>query len=89
MNLIFSALATYCLQTYVILYLYYLFNYYLNDSFKNFITFFIISIFLGLPGLYFIYLNPRVSDLTITQDFFYTFTTYVSIIFFFICFFFL
>lgn len=87
MNLIFSALATYCLQTYVILYLYYLFNYYLNDSLKNFIKFFIISIFLGLPGLYFIYLNPRVSDLTITQDLFYTFTTYVSIIFFFICFF--
>ena len=47
MNLIFSALATYCLQTYVILYLYYLFNYYLNDSLKNFIKFFIISIFLG------------------------------------------
>ena len=87
MNLIFSALATYCLQTYVILYLYYLFNYYLNDSLRNFTRFFIISIFLGLPGLYFIYLNPRVSDLTITQDFFYTFTTYVSIIFFFICFF--
>ena len=86
-NLIFSALATYCLQTYVILYLYYLLNYYLKDSFKNFITFFIISILLGLPGLYFIYLNPRVSDITITQDFFYTFTTYFSIIFFFICFF--
>ena len=87
MNLIFSALATYCLQTYVILYLYYLLNYYLNDSLRNFTKFFIISIFLGLPGLYFIYLNPRVSDLTITQDFFYTFTTYVSITFFFICFF--
>jgi hypothetical protein len=86
-NLIFSALATYCLQTYVILYLYYLLNYYLNDNFKNFLKLFIISIFLGLPGLYFIYLNPRVSDITITQDFFYTFTTYVSIIFFFICFF--
>ena len=87
MNLIFSALATYCLQTYVILYLYYLLNYYLNDGVKNFIKFFIFSIFLGLPGLYFIYLNPRVSDVTITQDFFYTFTTYFSIIFFFICFF--
>ncbi len=87
MNLTFSALATYCLQTYVILYLYYLFNYYLNDNLKNFIKFFIISIFFGLPGLYFIYLNPRVSDITITQDFFYTFTTYFSIIFFFTCFF--
>ena len=87
MNLIFSALATYCLQTYVILYLYYLLNYYLNDGIKNFIKFFIFSIFLGLPGLYFIYLNPRVSDVTITQNFFYTFTTYFSIIFFFICFF--
>ena len=87
MNLIFSALATYCLQTYVILYLYYLLNYYLNNSLRNFAKLFIISIFFGLPGLYFIYLNPRVSDLTITQDFFYSFTTYVSIIFFFLCFF--
>ena len=87
MNLIFSALATYCLQTYVILYLYYLLNYYLNDSLKNFIKLFIVSIFFGLPGLYFIYLNPRVSDITITQDFFYTFTTYFSIIFFFLSFF--
>ena len=85
-NLIFSAFATYCLQTYVILYLYYLINYYLKDNLKNFIKLFIISVFLGLPGLYFIYLNPRVSDLTISKDFYYTFATYISIMFFFICF---
>ncbi len=85
-NLFFLALATYCLQTYVILYLYYLSKYFLNEKFRVFTSLFLFSCLLGIPGLYFIYLNPRTSNLTITQDFYYTFITNISIMFFFLCF---
>ena len=86
LNLLFLAFAIYSLQTYLILFLYYLCNYFSSEKFNNFIKLFIFSCFLGLPGLYFITLNPRISNITITHDIFYTLATNFSIIFFFLLF---
>ena len=84
LNLLFLAFAIYSLQTYLILFLYYLCNYFSSEKFNNFIKLFIFSCLLGLPGLYFITLNPRISNITITHDIFYTLATNFSIIFFFL-----
>mgnify|MGYP001299616034 CR=1 FL=1 len=86
LNLLFLAFAIYSLQTYLILFLYYLCNYFSSEKFNNFIKLFIFSCLLGLPGLYFITLNPRISNITITHDIFYTLATNFSIIFFFLLF---
>ena len=86
LNLLFLAFAIYSLQTYLILFLYYLCNYFSSEKFNNFIKLFFFSCLLGLPGLYFITLNPRISNITITHDIFYTLATNFSIIFFFLLF---
>ena len=86
LNLLFLSFSIYAVQTYLILFLFYLYNYFLSEKFNNFIKIFFFCIFLGLPGLYFIYLNPRISNITITFDIFYTLLTNFSIIFFFFLF---
>ena len=88
LNLLFLSFAIYSLQTYLILFLYYLYNYFLSEKFNNFIKLFSFSGLLSLPGLFFITLNPRISDLgdMVTRDFFYTVSTNFSIIFLFLAF---
>ena len=88
-NLLFLSFAIYSIQSYLILFLYYLYNYFSSEKFDNFIKLFLFSGLLALPGLFFITLNPRTSALGayITQDFFYTISTNFSIIFLFLLFF--
>ena len=87
-NLLFLSFAIYSLQTYLILFLYYLYNYFFSEKFNNFFKLFLFSSLLALPGLFFILLNPRIAavGVYITRDFFYTVSTNFSIIFLFLFF---
>jgi hypothetical protein len=87
LNLLFLAFATYSLQTYVILFIFYLTNYFLREKRKVFINLFLFCCFLGLPGLYILSLNEKMLKLPITKDLFYSITNNFSIIFFFLLFF--
>jgi len=88
-NILFLSLSTYCIQSYAIFFLFYLFNYYQNDSKKNFFNLLIICFLFSLPGFYLIFTNPRAGfvGLTFTSNLSYTIITNLSIIFFFILFF--
>ena len=88
LNLLFLSFAIYSIQTYLILFLYYLFNYYSAEKLNNFIKLFLFSGLLALPGIFFILLNPRIAGVGayITRDFFYTISTNFSIIFLFLSF---
>ena len=87
-NLLFLSLAIYCIQTYLLLFLFYLYNYFSSEKTKDFIKLFLFSALLSLPGLFFIILNPRIVDLgnVLTRDIFYTISTNFSLIFFFLLF---
>ena len=87
-NLLFLSLAIYCIQTYLLLFLFYLYNYFSSEKTKDFIKLFSFSALLSLPGLFFIILNPRIVDLgnVLTRDIFYTISTNFSVIFFFLLF---
>ena len=88
LNLLFLSFAIYSLQTYLILFIYYLYNYFSSEKLNNFIKLFLFSSLMGLPGLLFIILNPRIAEVGvyITRDFFYTISTNFSIIFLFLSF---
>ncbi len=87
-NLLFLSFAIYCIQTYLLLFLYYLYNHFSSERFKNFIKLLVFSALLSLPGLIFIILNPRIVGFgdIITRDFFYTLSSNFSLIFFFLIF---
>lgn len=86
MNLLFLAFATYSLQTYVVLFLFYLFNYLISEKKNIFFKLFFFCCILGIPPLYFLLLNERMLNLPVTQNYFYTLTNNFSIIFFFLIF---
>ncbi len=83
LNLLFLAFATYSLQTYVIFYLFYLYFYLINLKKKDFFILFIFCIILSLPGIFLLLVNERVSNITVSKDFFYTIATNFSLIGFF------
>ena len=87
-NLLFLSFAIYSIQSYLILFLYYLYNYFSSEKFNNFIKLFLFSAILALPGLFFIIMNPKLAAVKsyITQDFLSTILTNFSIIFFFLSF---
>jgi len=87
-NLLFLSLAIYCIQTYLLLFLFYLYNYFSSEKINNFIKLFLFSALLSLPGLFFIILNPRIVDLgnVMTRDIFYTISNNFSVMFFFLLF---
>ena len=87
MNLFFLALSTYTLQTYVVLFIFYLYNYFIGDQKKLFIKLFLFCVFLSVPALYFLAFNEKMLKLPITQDFFYSIVNNFSIIFFLLLFF--
>ena len=88
LNLLFLSLAIYCIQTYLLLFLFYLYNYFSPEKINNFIKLFLFSALLSLPGLFFIILNPRIIDLgnVMSRDIFYTISNNFSVIFFFLLF---
>ena len=84
LNLFFLALATYSLQTYVVFYLFYLYFYFINFSKKDFFIFFVFCIILSIPGMFLLLLNERVSNISISKDFFYSVSINFSLIGFFL-----
>ena len=88
LNLLFLSFAIYSMQSYLILFLYYLYNYFLSEKFNNFIKLFLFSTILAIPGLFFIMLNPTLAAVGsyITQHIFSTILINFSIIFFFLVF---
>ena len=88
-NIFFLSLSTYCIQSYAIFFLFYLFNYYQNDTRKNFLNLLIICFLFSLPGFYLIFNNPRdgLVGLTFTSNLSYTIIANFSILCFFIIFF--
>ena len=86
LNLLFLAFATYTMQTYVILFSFYLFNYFTREKIKIFFGLLLFCCILGIPPLSFLLFNERMLNLPITQDYFYTITNNFSIILFFLLF---
>ncbi len=88
-NIFFLSLSTYCIQSYVIFFLFYLFNYYKNITMKNFYYILIICFLFSLPGFLFIFNSSRegMAGLRFTNNLSYTLITNLSIVFFFIVFF--
>ena len=84
LNLLFTAFATYSIQTYVLFFIFYLYHYFKNLSKKDFASLFIFCVILSLPGWYLLSFNDRVARITISTDFFYTIATNFSIIGFFL-----
>jgi len=88
-NIFFLSLATYCIQSYAVFFLFYLLNYYQNNKKKNFFYILIFCFLFSLPGFYLIFNNPRFGlfGLAFSNNLSYTIITNFSIIFFFIIFF--
>ena len=88
-NIFFLALSTYCVQSYAIFFIFYLFNHYQNDTKKNFLKLIVICFLFSLPGFYLILNNPRTGfvGLGFSNNLSYTIIANFSIIFFFIIFF--
>ena len=88
-NIFFLSLSTYCVQSYAIFFLFYLFNYYQNNTKKNFFYIVIVCFLFSLPGFFFIFNNPREGfvGLVFSNNLSYTVITNLSIVFFFIVFF--
>lgn len=82
LNLFFLALSTYSIQSYVILYLFYLYRYYFKETFNFFLILFFFSCIMGLPGLFFININPRIVYLPFSQDWFFNLSANLSLVFF-------
>lgn len=87
LNLLFLAFSTYTLQTYVVLFSFYLYQYYVRENFKMFLKLFFFCVILAIPSLIFLSLNEKMLNLPITKNIFYTITNNFSIIFFFLIFF--
>ena len=87
-NLLFISFSIYCIQTYLILFLYYLYNYLSSEKIYNFIKLLIFSVLLSVPGFFFIIINPRTASIGnfITKDILYTISSNFSLIFFFLLF---
>ena len=86
--MLFLSFAIYCIQTYLLLFLFYLYKYFSSEKLKDFIKLFVFSALLSLPGFLFIILNPRIVGFgdIITRDLYYTLSSNFSIIFFFFIF---
>tara|TARA_B110001452_G_scaffold198819_1_gene168777 strand:- start:814 stop:2043 length:1230 start_codon:yes stop_codon:yes gene_type:complete len=86
-NILFLSLATYCVQSYAILFLFYLFKYYKGLSKLNFLKIVFFCILFSIPGFYLVVSSPIVTKLAFTKNISYTVITNLSITFFFLCFF--
>ena len=88
LNLLFLSFSIYSVQTYLIIFLFYLYRYFISEKFIEFFKLFLFSGLFSLPGVFFIFLNPRITELAslFTRDFYFTVSTNFSIIFFFLSF---
>ena len=87
LNIFFLSLSTYCIQSYAVFFLFYLINYYQNNTKKDFFIIITICILFSLPGFYLILNTPTGTKLDFSNNLSYTVITNLSIIFFFLTFF--
>jgi len=85
-NILFLSCATYTMQSYIVFFIYYLSNYFIKNTKKDFLKIICICFVFSLPGFFIIYNTQAVSKLEFTSDIYYTLTTNLSITFFFLCF---
>jgi hypothetical protein len=84
----FLSLSTYCMQPYALFFIFYLVNYYKNESLSIFFSIFSICIIFSLPAFYIILNTPMGNhDLNFTANISYTIITNFSIISFYFLFF--
>ena len=84
----FLSLSTYSMQSYVVFFIYYLFNYYKNEKLKTFASILFLCAIFSLPGIYLILETPTGNhDLNFTNNLSYTVITNFSITLFFLLFF--
>ena len=88
-NILFLSFSVYCIQSYAVFFLFYLFNYWKKDTKKQFFYLLLICFLFSLPGFYLIFNNYKVGflGLRFTNNLSYTIITNLSILFFFITFF--
>jgi len=86
LNLLFLAFATYSLQTYVVIFLFYLYNYFILEKKISFFKLISFCCILGIPPIYFLLQNERMLYLPVTQNYFYNLANNFSIFFFFLLF---
>ena len=86
LNLLFLAFATYSMQSYVVIFSFYLINYFLYHSKKEFMQLFLFCILLSIPGLYLISFNTRISNITMTRNLSYSLASNISLITFYLLF---
>ena len=86
LNILFLSCATYAMQSYIIFFIYYLWNYFIKNTKKNFLKIICICFVCSLPAFFIIYNTQAVSKLEFTSDIYYTLITNLSITFFFLCF---
>jgi hypothetical protein len=87
LNIFFLSLVTYSVQSYVVFFIYYLVQYYKNESLKTFFYLFLFCIIFSLPGFYILITTDIGPRLTFSSNFSYTIITNFSIIFFCLLFF--
>ena len=85
----FLSLSTYCIQSYALFFIFYLVNYYKNESLSNFLRIIFICVIFSLPAFYIILCLPVGTNmgLNFTKNISYTIITNFSIIWFFLLFF--
>ena len=85
----FLSLSTYCMQPYALFFIFYLVNFYKNESLRTFIRIIFISAIFSLPGLYIILCLPVGDNMSLnfTKNISYTVITNFSIVLFFLLFF--
>ena len=81
-NLFFLALSAYCMQSYSVFFLFYIFHYYKNDSIDSFLYLVFACFLFSIPGFYMLIHYSAGSKLNFSYDASYTLTTNFSIIFF-------
>ena len=86
-NIFFLALSTYCLQSYAVLFLFYIFNYYKKDSINSFLYSLFFCLLFSIPGFYILFNFSGGSRLEFSYNVSYTIITNFSIIFFCLSFF--
>ena len=86
-NIFFLSLSTYCMQSYVVFFIFYLTLYFKEIPKKEFIKVLFCCVVFSLPGFYIILSTPTGAKMGFSNNLSYTLITNFSIIFFFFLFF--
>ena len=86
LNILFLSCSTYSMQSYIVFFAFYLFNYFKLYGKYYFSKILLICFLFSIPGFFLIFYSEIISKLEFTADIYYTLVTNTSITFFFICF---